>query len=276
MKKGIGIFVYSFQNKDLIDSITDIVNKSSGLHDLSFYIIDQNNVERSRLFNITASHVKIIYKHTKWDSIKSPVAHKFDGSRILASEYFMQCGDGVVMSKDWDLSLVDKIESVRYKNQTIISGNHKLEFKNKNLFMIEKIKSISEDYSDVDMIDRDFIFCLSSDIKRVGYPVNLKYYGEEEKMSLMIKEKHYHLLCCPTKLFENKTFPLEKNGYVPFSLTHKYNKFVESNEKKIIDTFGIEVIPFPFEDSDIEYTIEKSETDKIGGERYLNKTRIIN
>jgi hypothetical protein len=40
--------------------------------------------------------------------------------------------------------------------------------------------------------------------------------------------------------------------------------------------FGIEVIPFPFEDDDIEYTIEKSETDKIGGERYLNKTRIIN
>ena len=53
----------------------------------------------------------------------------------------MQCGDGIVMSQDWDVSLVDKIESVRYKNQTIISGNHKLEFKNKNLFMIEKIKS---------------------------------------------------------------------------------------------------------------------------------------
>jgi len=276
MKKSIGIFVYSFQNKDLIDNVTDIVNKSSGLHDLSFYIIDQNNVERSRLFDITASHVKIIYKHTKWDSIKSPIAHKFDGSRILASEYFMQCGDGVVMSKDWDVSLVDKIESVRYKNQTIISGNHKLEFKNKNLFMIEKIKSVSEDYSNVDMIDRDFIFCLSSDIKRVGYPVELKYYGEEEKMSIMINQKHYHLLCCPTKLFQNNTLPLEDNGYVPFSLTHRYNKFIENNERNIIGLFGIEVIPFPFEDDDIEYTIEKSETDKIGGERYLNKTRIIN
>jgi hypothetical protein len=276
MKKSIGIFVYSFQNKDLIDNVTDIVNKSSGLHDLSFYIIDQNNVERSRLFDITASHVKIIYKHTKWDSIKSPIAHKFDGSIILASEYFMQCGDGVVMSKDWDVSLVDKIESVRYKNQTIISGNHKLEFKNKNLFMIEKIKSVSEDYSDVDMIDRDFIFCLSSDIKRVGYPVELKYYGEEEKMSILINQKHYHLLCCPTKLFQNDTLPLENNGYVPFSLTHKYNKFIENNERNIIGLFGIELIPFPFEDDDIEYTIEKSETDKIGGERYLNKTRIIN
>lgn len=276
MKKSIGIFVYSFQNKDLIDNLTDIVNKSSGLHDLSFYVIDQNNVERSRLFNITASHVKIIYKHTKWDSIKSPVAHKFDGSRILASEYFMQCGDGIVMSQDWDVSLVDKIESVRYKNQTIISGNHKLEFKNKNLFMIEKIKSVAENYSDVDMIDRDFIFCLSSDIKRVGYPVELKYYGEEEEMSIMINQKHYHLLCCPTKLFQNNTLPLEDNGYVPFSLTHKYNKFIENNERNIIGLFGIEVIPFPFEDDDIEYTIEKSETDKIGGERYLNKTRIIN
>jgi hypothetical protein len=276
MGKSIGIFVYSFQNKDLIDNITDIINKSSGLNDLSFYVIDQNNVERSRLFNITASHVKIIYKHTKWDSIKSPIAHKFDGSRILASEYFMQCGDGVVMSQDWDLSLIDKIQSVRYKNQTVISGNHKLEFKNKNLFMIEKIKSVSEDYSEVEMIDRDFIFCLSSDIKRIGYPVDLKYYGEEERMSIMINKKHYHLLCCPTNLFQNNTLPLEKNGYIPFSLTHGYNEFIKSNEKNIIDTFGIEIIPLPFEDDDISYTIEKSETDKIGGERYLNKTRIIN
>jgi hypothetical protein len=92
----------------------------------------------------------------------------------------------------------------------------------------------------------------------------------------MINQKHYHLLFCPTKLFQNNTLPLEDNGYVPFSLTHKYNKFIENNERNIIGLFGIEVIPFPFEDDDIEYTIEKSETDKIGGERYLNKTRIIN
>ena len=276
MRKTIGVFVYSFQNKDLIDNLTDIVNKSSGSHDLSFYVIDQNNVERSRLFNITASHVKIIYKHTKWDSIKSPIAHKFDGSRILASEYFMQCGDGIVMSQDWDVSLVDKIESVRYQNQTIISGNHKLEFKNKNLFMIEKIKSVAEDYSDVEMIDRDLIFCLSSDIKRVGYPTDLKYYGEEEKMSIDIHHKHYNLICAPTAMFTNKTMPLENHGYVPFSLTHKYIDFVKENYKNIRGLLGLDIKPLPFDNDDIAYVIDKSETDKIGGERYLNRTRIIN
>jgi hypothetical protein len=276
MTKTIGVFIYSFQNKDLISNITDIVNKSSGKIALSFYIIDQNNVERSRMFDINAQHVKMIYKHTKWDSIKSPVAHKFDGSRILVCEYFMQCGDGVVFSKDWDIELTSKIESVRYKNQTIISGNHKLSFENKNLFMVKKNMAKTEDYDKVDMIDRDFIFCLSSDIKWLGYPTELKYYGEEEQMSIDAKEKHYDLICAPSSLYTNNTVPLEKHGYVPFSLTHKYNKFVKHNKKNVFGIFGIDIKPLPFEDDDIAYTIDKSETDKIGGERYLNRTRIIN
>jgi hypothetical protein len=276
MKEGIGIFVYSFQNKDLIDNITDMVNKSSGKHNLSFYIIDQNNVERSRLFDIDAKHVHIIYKHTKWDLIKSPVYHKFDGSRILISEYFMQCGDGLKMSQNWDSSLIEKIQSVRYKNQTVISGNHKVDLANKNLFMIKKNKSYSEDYSNVNIIDRDFIFCLSSDIKRLGYPIHLKYYGEEEEMTMRVRKNHYDLICAPTDLFNNATVPLEDYEYIPFSLTHGYTKFVEENKKSIADIFGINLIPLPFDDSDVAYTIDKSETDKIGGERYLNKTRIIN
>lgn len=276
MNKSIGIFVYSFQNKDLIAMLSDIVNKSSGKNKLSFYIIDQNNVERSRLFDIDASHVKMIYKYTKWDSIKSPIAHKFDGSRILVCDYFMQCGDGVYMSKDWDIKLIEKMESVRYNNQTIISGNHKLEYKNKNLFMVEAVKSKSEDYSPVKMIDRDFIFCLSSDIKWLGYPTYLKYYGEEEQMSIDINRKHYNLLCAPTELFINNTIPLERHGYVPFSLTHKYNDFVKDNDKNVRGLFGVDIKQLPFNNDDIAYVIDKSETDKIGGERYLNRTRIIN
>jgi hypothetical protein len=276
MSKSIGIFIYSFQNKDLIANITDMVNKSSGNISLSFYVIDQNNVERSRLFNIDNQHVKIIYKHTKWDSIKSPVAHKFDGSRILACNYFMQCGDGVIFSKDWDTELVDKIDSVRYQNQTIISGNHKVDIQNENLFMIKKVFSNADDYSKVSIIDRDFVFCLSSDIKWLGYPTELKYYGEEEKMTLDINEKHYDLICAPTSLYVNNTVPLHKQGYVPFSLTHKYNEFVKRNTKNILKTFGVDIKPLPFDNDDIAYTIDKSETDKIGGERYLNRTRIIN
>lgn len=276
MDKTIGVFIYSFQNKDLISNITDIVNKSSGKIALSFYIIDQNNVERSRMFDIKAQHVKMIYKHTKWDSIKSPVAHKFDGSRILVCEYFMQCGEGVIFSKDWDLELTSKIESVRHKNQTIISGNHKMSFENKNLFMVKKNTIDTEDYAKVDMIDRDFIFCLSSDIKLLGYPTDLKYYGEEEQMSIDAKEKHYELICCPSRLYINNTVPLEKHGYVPFSLTHKYNAFAIFNKKNVFSIFGIDIKPLPFENDDVAYTIDKSETDKIGGERYLNRTRIIN
>jgi hypothetical protein len=188
----------------------------------------------------------------------------------------MQCGDGIYMSKDWDVKLVEKMESVRYVNQTIISGNHKMEYKNKNLFMVESIKSKSENFFPVKMIDRDFIFCLSSDIKWLGYPTYLKYYGEEEQMSIDINHKHYDLLCAPTELFINNTIPLENHGYVPFSLTHEYNDFVKKNDKNVSRLFGVEIKQLPFNNDDIAYVIDKSETDKIGGERYLNRTRIIN
>ena len=95
-------------------------------------------------------------------------------------------------------------------------------------------------------------------------------------MSIDINNKHYSLLCAPTELFINNTIPLESHGYVPFSLTHKYNDFVKENDKNIRGLFGIDIKQLPFNNDDIAYVIDKSETDKIGGERYLNRTRIIN
>ena len=46
--KDIGIVLYSFQNKDLISIVEENIKNASGLNNLFFYIIDQNNIDRKK------------------------------------------------------------------------------------------------------------------------------------------------------------------------------------------------------------------------------------
>jgi len=270
----IGIFIYSFQNKKLIENLSDIAIKSSGLNNLYFYVVDQNNIERSRNISIDLSHCKIVYKYIKWDSIKSPISYKKDAFRILNKKYFMVCGDGIELNSNWDLDLINKMNEVKYVNTTVISGNHKLVPFNKNQFIIDYKKIESENFEYNKCIDKDFLFCLSSDFKRVIFPEYLKYYGEDEEVSIFFK--HSKIMSMPTNFLINRTVPLNNIQYVPFSLYHGYNKFVEKNKESILDIYGIEIKKLPFDGDDVVYDLARSQTDKIGGSRYINKTRIIN
>ena len=53
--KDIGIVLYSFQNKDLIDLVEKNIENSSGLNNLFFYIIDQNNINRKKSLKSNAN-----------------------------------------------------------------------------------------------------------------------------------------------------------------------------------------------------------------------------
>jgi hypothetical protein len=61
--KDIGIVLYSFQNKDLVDLVEKNIENSSGLNNLFFYIIDQNNIDRKKILKSKYPNVKIYYKY---------------------------------------------------------------------------------------------------------------------------------------------------------------------------------------------------------------------
>jgi hypothetical protein len=118
------------------------------------------------------------------------------------------------------------------------------------------------------------MFCLSSDFRRFIFPEYLKYYGEIESVSLAFKSSK--IMSMPSNFLINKTVPLENIQYVPFSLYHGYNEFISKNKESLNTIYESDIKALPFDGNDVEYDLNRSQTDKIGGNRYLNKTRTIN
>lgn len=268
----IGIFIYSYQNKQLINSIENIVNKSSGLNKLFFYIIDQNNIDRTRSITIDNNNVNIIYNYVKWDSIKSPILYKNESLKILNKQYHMQISDDVDLIKNWDILLINFIQN---KKNIILSGNNKTIIENKNLFFINKKQEIYNDFYKNNFIDRDFIFGEIEKFFLLKYPIELKYYGEEEEMSINLINNNIDIYSIPSNYIINNSIKLENQEYVPFSLTHNYNKFINKNKKYLKEYYSVNIENIPFEDNDVEYDIQKSKIDRIGGLRYINKIKEI-
>ena len=64
MKQKINIFIYSYKNKNLLDSINSLINLSSKNFYLKFFIFDQSNVSKEKDYY---SYHNITYRFIKWD-----------------------------------------------------------------------------------------------------------------------------------------------------------------------------------------------------------------
>lgn len=272
--KDIGIVLYSFQNKDLVDLVEKNIENSSGLNNLFFYIIDQNNIDRKKILKSKYPNVKIYYKYVKWDSIKSPILHKQEGYRLFKKEYFLLIGDGVSLNKNWDEDLIKKIEFLSLEGECVLSGNHEIVPYLENPFIISYKKEPIFQETLTKYIDKDFIFTKSKSFLYNKLPGYLKYHGEKEHLSIyfnLIK-----IFALPTNFFKNETVELDKIEYLPFSIYHGYNEFVSKWSSSIKQLFGFEVLRLPFSTDDVLYDPSGSLTDKVGGERYLNFKGVIN
>ena len=269
--ENIGICVYSYQNKNLFKTIFEIIDKSSQKNILYFYIIDQNSVDRTRSLDKPDIHASIVYRHITWDSIKSPIAHKQDAFKLLNKKYYMQIGDDVSLIKNWDTHAIEFLNS---NKNSIISGNSTVSLKNKNLFMIEAERTLSNKFNKINYVDRNFIFALSEDFAKINYPTYLKYCGEEESISIDLINSGVGIYNFPDDYISiNKNSVEDK--YVPFSLTHNYNQFIEKYSKEIEKNFNVNLTNLPFEDSDVLYDTAQSQIDRMGGLRYLNRIKEI-
>jgi hypothetical protein len=272
MNSGIDVLIYSYQNKNLFENIKKNINSSSKKNKLFFYIIDQNNVDRSKYINIENENVEIMYKYIKWDSIKSPIIYKKEFLEKSKNEYYMQCGDNTLLKENWDAEF---IEFVGTKNK-VISGNYEYKIKNKNLYFIEKTKKYIDMYKQVNIIDRNLLFGKVEILSKIKYPINLKYFGEEESISLDLIKEGIEIYAAPTDHIKDNNIVLENEEYVPFSLYHGYNDFIEKNKEIMYNTYNVNLLELPFFDDDVLYDVQKSKVDKMGGKRYLNDIKVIN
>lgn len=282
MKELISVIVYSFQNKDLLFYISNIIKNSSSLNDITIYVIDQNNINRKDVFADTFNN-KVKYLFVSWDTIKSPIWYKEKFAQKSNSNYILHLGDRVSLCENWDSIILENY----VKDNIIFSGNSISKIYLKNNYFLDKEKIESNTiFQKTHSIDRNFIFSKKNNLINTGYPTYLKYYGEQEAHTCLAYDNDCEIYAVPEYFYTDDTEKLDNLEYVPFSLTHNYNlfidkysvrinKFLSNISKKHIDG-NIMLRKIPFENNDVEYDQNKSEIDKIGGDRYLNAIREIN
>jgi hypothetical protein len=278
----ISVIIYSFQKKDLLDYVLNLFSTAEMPDRLNVYITDQNNIDRHEMFAIQ----NVNYLHKIWDDLSSPILDKQKMIDLCSGKHILQIGDSVKLNKNWDTDLINYLnKDLQDMNKVIISGNSICNFFQKNIFMVGKknqeIDKLSQNFS----ITRDFVFGRKSDFQEITYPVDLKYYGEEESITMSLLNKGYSIYSVPTNFYTNSTLDLSSVEYLPFSIYHNYNRFIIKNKKEINEYLlkvngykkdSPKVRELPFEDSDVVYNRLKSKVDKIGGNRYLNNIREIN
>jgi len=267
----IGIGIYSYQNKKLLDTIKEIKEKSSKRNMLFFYVIDQNNLDRTRSFDEPETYKSISYNYVKWDSIKSPIEYKQQAINVLNKTYYMQVGEDLNLIQNWDEYAIDFVS--KNKN-SILTGNSTVFLDNKDAFYIRATRTPSDKYNKINYIDRNFLFGLTEDFKKIDYPKYLKYNGEEETISIEMLNSGLSLYNFPDEYISINLSGVEKE-YMPYSLNHNYNKFVDTYKEEVQRHFNLEISPLPFEDNDVAYDPSQSQIDKIGGLRYINKVKEI-
>ena len=113
----------------------------------------------------------------------------------------------------------------------IIIVLNKINIKQKDIFSIEAIKNNNDSFYLNQYIDRDFIFTTNKTIRQISYPNYLKYYGEEEIISVDAFTKGIDIYSAPTNTYEQID-----NSFVLIDNSEDFH-FLYSSSKSISTSF---------------------------------------
>jgi len=272
----ISVVIYSYKNPKLLDVVENVFNTSSGSVHVTVY--DQHPMLRKDKF----SHLNNLeYSHIFWDKLNSPCSFKQTAIHMpeIHSEYTLILSDRIYLSEGWDSRLVEFFK----ENPGIISGYGKPSLSIKDKHFLEASYETSETFEKTSYANSELLFSSSNLIKSLDYPVHLKFYGENEYLSLDIFKKQIDLWSPPSDIIDDiqEFRPLEEL-YVPFSLEHKYNSVVESLKSEIgkawgtcvgIDTDLIK--PIFYQQDDVPYDPYDLKIVDVGGERFIGSVKAI-
>jgi hypothetical protein len=296
----INVVMYSYKSKDAIKTLENLMKTWSKKIFIFIHWHDQNGVDRSKLLIDLINSYDLCngaYIPVHWDDIDGAVLYK--DLRLKATfggRYHMTITPGAVLEQDWDLKLIDFVVD---KN-IIVSGNKKTEIFHKNLFFIDKKYTEIDNFALTNYIDRNFIFGNVTMMKnnlfgQYNFPGWLKYYGEEEVLSLQYFKDSIKVYAAPENIIKiNRYSTLDDfNYYVPFSKYHNYNEAIslfKNNENSIIGKIDPEIVNnfnkfhnfsfnglhyLPFSTNDVSYSITDSRYDKMDGRRFIKQIQKV-
>jgi hypothetical protein len=216
----IQALIFSYKNKNLKVVVEELIKNTS--NEIFISILDKHNINRKDLFlNIPGSE-KIDYSHISWDELEGPAEYRGHAINENGFKYFLIISDDIIVYKDWDKTLINFLEN----KKAVVSGKGELSLSKKNLFFFKQNRSFSKDFTKSNFVDKNFIFGQTEYLKN-SYPTNLKYYGEDEMLSLNLFYKKVEIFSAPSNFYEDFGLRTVENKYTTFSLEHNYNDVIE-------------------------------------------------
>jgi hypothetical protein len=196
-----------------------------------------------------------------------------------------------MLKDNWDEELIGNL--INYK--TIISVKNKNTLVNDKLFYFKKEQKVMNKFNITNFVGRDLIFGHTKTIKNLGYPAYLKYYGEEEVLSMMSFSDNIKIYSCPNDFYIKEGNDTIKELYTTFSKYHNYNemielikngknKYIDLNEPltpsmddfcKVHQIDKNDIFKIPFPDTDVEYDPDESKYRDIESNKFMTKINYI-
>jgi hypothetical protein len=268
----IKAFVYSYKNKHLLDMITSL--KESTVNSIEIHVRDQHPLDRSKVFGEVQG---VCYSHEFWDHNYGPIFFKTGEIAKSDQEYMLLISDDIILSEGWDLKVIDFINN----HDVIVSGNYVANISNDGPFDLKLEELSTTGFTKTNFVDSKFIFAKTEIIKKLEYPNTVKYYGENELLSISAYEKSIDVFAAPSNLYQDLRNRILENIYTPFSLEHGYGdaiKKVKSSEwAKLfaIDTDKLQAIPYINDDPGYDMDKFELEDQDIGGQRFTYGLKAI-
>jgi hypothetical protein len=270
--KDIVVYVYSFKNKKIINTIDELITKSSSNNNIKIFIYDQNNLNRKKFFD---KYKNVFYNHIKWDDIKGPIFYRKEVIKYV-KEYYLEINNLTNIVNLWDLLLVKYIEQY-----DIISGKNVKVLTN-NSFYVDVKDKLSLDKTKSQWIDTNFIFTKKNNLEIFNYAINLKGNIEELILSIDCFNKNKSILSLPNNFYKIEQ---QNNEYVPYSKFHNYNSLIDEinkmqyiNFEKYYNIKVDKIKKVSYDLNDVAYNDFKYELDSLQKTRFhvnLNTIKIV-
>jgi hypothetical protein len=249
-------------------------------NDILVNVYDQHQFDREDSFD---KFHNVIYNQVFWDHQDSPTQYKALTISQSEADFFLIISDDILVKPGWDSELINFI-----KDQTVIvSGAGIVKLVQNDIFSFRKEFYEIDEYTVTNVIDRNFIFGKLSSIKSISYPQNIKYFGEEEMVSVLLSCSGHKIYSSPTGFYEDLKLRTVENLYVPFSKEHGYNTFISAikdhsvgDVSSWLEYHGIDpskIKPLPYQTDDVAYDPSNMiiDVDDIGGKRFTNNLKAI-
>lgn len=296
------VTIYSYKNKNLKNTVANLFDKSSKKNNIFVRIFDQSPLTKWDQFGFYNEHAEnkweyysnfknINYTHIFWDKIKSPCHYKNEVLKHSNYSYTMFMSDNILLSQDWDEFLLKNLKG----KHSVITGKNKITLVNDGLFYLKKEEETIEEIQPTYFVSRDLLFGHTQTLQQIGYPWYMKYYGEEETLSILYFANNIKMYACPDTFYSKENEDTIKELYTTFSKYHNYNQMIDlfkkqKNKYEDIDKplmgdipsfFRIHKInlddlnPLPFLLDDVEYDPDASVYTDVDSKKFMTKINYI-